>query len=196
MSGGGPEASSAYEVGPDGLFDTLTVRVGSGKALEIHLAANAKKINLRRLDHETIGVSLDETTDVVDLQDLWSVFNQGQPLGFDPVAFASDLSDFPVTLARETPFLTHPVFNKYHTETEMLRYLRRLEAKDLSLTTSMIPLGSCTMKLNATTRDVPRDVAGVRQDASVRARRAGGGLPHAWPMSWRNGSARSPDCRR
>ena len=67
---------------------------------------------------------------MVDLQDLWSVFNQGQPLGFDPAAFASDLSDFPVTMARETPFLTHPVFNKYHTETEMLRYLRRLEAKD------------------------------------------------------------------
>ncbi len=144
-----------YEVGPDGLFDTLSVHVGAGKALEIHLAANAKGINLRHLDSETIGVSLDETTDVVDLQDLWSVFNQGQPLGFDPATFSSDLSDFPVTMARETPFLTHPVFNKYHTETEMLRYLRRLEAKDLSLTTSMIPLGSCTMKLNSTTEMFP-----------------------------------------
>ena len=144
-----------YEVGPDGLFDTLTVHVGAGKALEIHLAANAKGINLRHLDSETIAVSLDETVDLVDLQDLWSVFNHGQPLGFDPSTFAADLSDFPVTMARETPFLSHPVFNKYHTETEMLRYLRRLEAKDLSLTTSMIPLGSCTMKLNSTTEMFP-----------------------------------------
>ena len=117
----------------------------------------AKRINLRHIDAETVGVSLDETVDLVDLQDLWSVFNGGQPLGFEPTAFAGELAhdDYPAPFARTRDFLTHPVFNRFHTETEMLRYLKRLESKDLSLTTSMIPLGSCTMKLNATTEMFP-----------------------------------------
>ena len=138
-------------------FDTVTVKVGAERAAAIHAAAQAKRINLRHIDAETVGVSLDETVDLVDLQDLWSVFNAGQPLGFEPAAFAAELAheEFPAPFARTSPFLGHPIFNKFHTETEMLRYLRRLEAKDLSLTTSMIPLGSCTMKLNATTEMFP-----------------------------------------
>ena len=120
--------------------------------------ANDKGINLRHVDAGTIGVSLDETVDLIDLQDLWSVFHGGQAPGFEPAAFASEADahiHFPADLARTSPFLAHPVFNRYHTETGMLRYLRRLESKDLSLTTSMIPLGSCTMKLNATTEMFP-----------------------------------------
>ncbi len=146
-----------FEVGPEHYFDTLEIKVGAGRALEIHLAAEAKGINLRRVDAETVGVTLDETVDLVDLQDLWQVFHQGESLGFEPAAFAAKLAaaEFPAPFARTSEFLTHPVFNKFHTETEMLRYLRRLESKDLSLTTSMIPLGSCTMKLNATTEMFP-----------------------------------------
>ena len=147
-----------FEVGPEAFFDTIQVKVGAGKAEEIHAQAQEKGINLRHVDAGTVGVSLDETVDLIDLQDLWSVFHGGQAPGFEPAAFASEADaeiHFPAALARRSAFLEHPVFNKYHTETEMLRYLRRLESKDLSLTTSMIPLGSCTMKLNATTEMFP-----------------------------------------
>ncbi|MBV9658447.1 MAG: aminomethyl-transferring glycine dehydrogenase [Verrucomicrobia bacterium] len=147
-----------YKISPnDGtFFDTLTVPVGAGRAEEIHRAAAAKRINLRRIDDATIGVSLDETVDLIDLQDLWSVFHDGRATGFDPVQLTADMElDLPAPLARTSPFLTHPVFSQHHTETEMLRYLRRLESRDLSLTTSMIPLGSCTMKLNASAEMLP-----------------------------------------
>ncbi len=147
-----------FEVGPEAFFDTIQVKVGAGRAEEIHALAQEKGINLRHVDAGTIGVSLDETVDLIDLQDLWTVFHGGQAPGFEPAAFASEAEgamQYPVALARTSPYLAHPVFNKYHTETEMLRYIRRLEARDLSLTTSMIPLGSCTMKLNATTEMFP-----------------------------------------
>jgi glycine dehydrogenase len=146
-----------FAVGPEPFFDTLLVSVGAGRAAAIHREAAAKRINLRVVDADTVGVSLDETVDLVDLQDLWSIFHGGEAFGFDPVGFAESLAvpDYPAPLARTSDFLTHPVFNRYHTETEMLRYLRRLEARDLSLTTSMIPLGSCTMKLNATAEMFP-----------------------------------------
>jgi glycine dehydrogenase len=146
-----------FTVGPEPFFDTLVVAVGAGRAAAVQRAAAAKRINLRPIDANTVGVSLDETVDQVDLQDLWSIFNGGRALGFDPVSFAEglDVADYPAPLARTSEYLTHPVFHRYHTETEMLRYLRRLESRDLSLTTSMIPLGSCTMKLNATAEMFP-----------------------------------------
>jgi glycine dehydrogenase len=151
-----------YEVGPEGsaFFDTLTVRAEPERIDDIHDRAEAKGINLRTIDDQTVGLSLDETVDLVDLQDLWSVFHDGQPSGFDPLGIAHELESsdgfaLPEFARRESPFLTHPVFNRYHTETEMLRYLHRLESRDLSLTTSMIPLGSCTMKLNATAEMFP-----------------------------------------
>ncbi len=145
------------QTAPTPFFDTLRVTVGPGLAAGIIEAAAAKRINLRAIDDATIGVSLDETVNLVDLQDLWSVFHGGDALGFDPAAFVETLppADFPPPLARTSAFLTHPVFQRFHTETEMLRYLRRLESRDLSLTTSMIPLGSCTMKLNATAEMFP-----------------------------------------
>ncbi len=147
-----------YEIDPaDGaFFDTLTIRVGPGKAADLHRAAAEKSINLRRIDEDTVGISLDETVDLVDLQDLWTIFHGRQIEGFDPAALAENFElEVPGTVTRTSEFLQHPVFNRFHTETEMLRYLRRLESRDLSLTTSMIPLGSCTMKLNATAEMFP-----------------------------------------
>ncbi len=147
-----------FEVGPEAFFDTIRVKVGAHKAEEIHALAQEKGINLRHVDAGTVGISLDETVDLIDLQDLWTVFHGGQAPGFEPAAFSTEAEgamQYPEALARTSDYLTHPVFHRFHTETEMLRYIRRLEAKDLSLTTSMIPLGSCTMKLNSTTEMFP-----------------------------------------
>ena len=131
-------------------FDTVRVELGGAKAAEIVALAEARQINLRVLDEQTVTIALDETTD--SIADLLAVFNGGKETGLDPAQLAAEAdAAFPESLRRTSPFLTQEVFNSHHTETEMLRYLRRLEAKDLSLTTSMISLGSCTMKLTATT---------------------------------------------
>jgi glycine dehydrogenase len=137
-------------------FDTLRVQVTGQSAKDVVEAAAARRINLRVFDAQTLGVALDETASAEDLRDLLEVFNGSHPLPFSLEELASQgTSDAPSPLRRTSPFLTHPVFNRYHSETEMLRYIRRLEARDLSLTTSMIPLGSCTMKLNATAEMFP-----------------------------------------
>jgi glycine cleavage system P protein (glycine dehydrogenase) len=141
-------------LGAEPFFDTLRVNVGNGRAAEIRKAAQAHRINLRILDPATIGVSLDETTTTKDVAELWTVFNLDQPLEFTVDQILAEVRP-PAFTRRRSAFLTHPVFNRYHSETEMLRYLRRLEAKDLSLAHSMIPLGSCTMKLNATAEMFP-----------------------------------------
>ncbi|MCX6967344.1 MAG: aminomethyl-transferring glycine dehydrogenase, partial [Verrucomicrobia bacterium] len=138
-----------WNVGNGPFFDTVRVDLGNMHAAEIVNLAQSRHVNLRVLDEHTITISLDETTD--DLADLFLIFNGGNEAGFDLATLAGEAdSAFAEGLARTSPFLTQPVFNAHHTETEMLRYIRRLEAKDLSLTTSMIALGSCTMKLNAT----------------------------------------------
>ena len=143
-----------WNVGSELFFDTVRVNLGAPRAAEIVALAQAREINLRVLDAETVTIALDETTD--DLSDLFAIFNGGKCAGFDLAALAAEAAgEFPATLQRTTPFLQEPVFNTHHTETEMLRYIRRLEAKDLSLTTSMISLGSCTMKLNATSEMLP-----------------------------------------
>ncbi len=141
-----------FEVADHPIFDTVRVRVEA--SAPVIQAACAEGINLRALDERTVCISLDETTD--DLEPILRAFNGGKDVGGlgrwkGPETFHLHNGD----IARTTPFLTHPVFNRYHTETEMLRYIRGLEAKDLSLTTSMIPLGSCTMKLNATSEMFP-----------------------------------------
>ncbi len=132
-------------------FDTLRVipSAGSGAA-NIHHEALRRKINLRRYHDDTIGISLDQRTLLDDVHTLLHVFSPNRPLPFmiDPVVKTARFA-LPPELHRHTPFMTHPVFNQYHSETEMQRYMRRLESKDLSLTHSMIPLGSCTMKLNS-----------------------------------------------
>jgi len=133
-------------------FDTLRVRLLSENADSLLTRAQQRGINIRRLDRQTVGISLDETVTTRDIRDLCELFGSGvdtEEAKQDPGANPGT-SAIQADLQRTSDFLTHEVFHKYHSETEMLRYLRRLESRDLSLTTSMIPLGSCTMKLNAT----------------------------------------------
>ncbi|MCT7959753.1 aminomethyl-transferring glycine dehydrogenase [Laspinema sp. D1] len=145
-----------YHLGSEPFFDTLRVELGTKSQSQILAAAANHQINLRILDETTLGISLDETTTLEDLQNLWAIFASGEPLPFTVEQLATEVnSRFDSTFARTSSYLTHPVFNRYHSETELLRYLHRLESKDLSLTTSMIPLGSCTMKLNATAEMIP-----------------------------------------
>jgi glycine dehydrogenase len=138
-------------------FDTLTVK--TDRAAQLHAIAAEKGVNLRRVDAGHIGISLDETTTRDDIALLWAIFAQGvsnAPASpdFDAIE-ASAQSAFPEQLARTSAFLAHPTFNRYHAEHEMLRYLRSLADKDLALDRTMIPLGSCTMKLNATSEMIP-----------------------------------------
>ena len=140
-----------YKISSENFFDTLRVELGNTKLDAILDAANERNINLRIFDNSTVGISLDETTTEADLIDLWQIFALKDQLPFT----VEELSISNSQLSRISKYLTHPVFNRYHSETELLRYLHQLESKDLSLTTSMIPLGSCTMKLNATSEMIP-----------------------------------------
>jgi glycine dehydrogenase len=137
-------------------FDTLSVEMGARSGADVIEAARKRGINLRASGDARVIVALDETATADDVDELLEIFAAGQGAAptFDSLAATVD-SRYDERFARTTPFLTHPVFNSYHSETEMLRYLKRLENKDLSLTTSMIPLGSCTMKLNATAEMYP-----------------------------------------
>lgn len=135
-------------------FDTVKVKVADANAIAD--AAYKSGINLRIIDKNTITAAFDETTTLEDVDDLFSVFSGGKPVPFTAASLAHEVeSAIPSGLVRESPYLTHPIFNTYHTEHELLRYLQRLQSKDLSLCHSMIPLGSCTMKLNATTEMMP-----------------------------------------
>ncbi|MBN3909585.1 MAG: aminomethyl-transferring glycine dehydrogenase [Nostoc sp. NMS1] len=143
-----------YSVVSESFFDTLRVELGTHNLEDILAASEQLQINLRVFDATTVGISLDETTKSEDLIDLWQIFAGTDDLPFTLEELTS--ASLPhLSLSRTTTYLTHPVFNRYHSETELLRYLHKLEAKDLSLTTSMIPLGSCTMKLNATAEMIP-----------------------------------------
>ncbi|MBO3463833.1 aminomethyl-transferring glycine dehydrogenase, partial [Aetokthonos hydrillicola] len=148
-----------YNIGSENYFDTLRVELGTHSLDKILAACEAHQINIRIFDASTVGISLDETTTEEDLIDLWRVFALGHDLSFPVEELLTDelLTDKASgdPFARTSAYLTHPVFNSYHSETELLRYLHKLESKDLSLTTSMIPLGSCTMKLNATSEMIP-----------------------------------------
>ncbi|MDA7916531.1 aminomethyl-transferring glycine dehydrogenase, partial [Verrucomicrobia bacterium] len=136
-------------------FDTLTLTVEAGQMEAIQARAEAAMINLRFVDDTTLSIALDECVTVPEVQALWEVVSGADELPeFEALAASVD-SMIPDELARKSEFLTHAVFNQYHSETEMMRYLRRLESRDLSLTRSMIPLGSCTMKLNATVEMFP-----------------------------------------
>ncbi|MFJ2990606.1 aminomethyl-transferring glycine dehydrogenase [Collimonas sp. NPDC087041] len=135
-------------------FDTITVHTG-GHTQDIHAAARGQQVNLRLIDDGSIGISLDETTTRADVEALWQIFAVGKPLpSFDQLEAEAE-EKIPSGLQRGSAYLTHPVFNSHHSETQMLRYLRALADKDLALDRSMIPLGSCTMKLNATTEMIP-----------------------------------------
>ncbi|MDO8384798.1 MAG: glycine dehydrogenase (aminomethyl-transferring), partial [Polaromonas sp.] len=144
-----------YEITNSGAFDSVTIKTGDATNL---IAGRARQAgaNLRFRLNNHLGVSLDETTSRKDIELLWSFFAQpGQAV---PVVSAFEkgmASLIPDDLRRSSDFLTHPVFNTHHSETGMLRYIRMLSDKDLALDRSMIPLGSCTMKLNATSEMIP-----------------------------------------
>ena len=140
-----------HQVATKNIFDTVRVQLKSTQATDVLKIAEQHKINLRAIDEKTIGISLDETTSANDLPLLWQISNGDQPANLKVADFKVN-SQFTI---RNSQFLQHQVFNRYHSETEMLRYLKRLEARDLSLTASMIPLGSCTMKLNAVSEMFP-----------------------------------------
>jgi glycine dehydrogenase len=145
-----------YQLANDTYFDTLTVI--TDKADELHRIANDHGINLRRVDARHVGLSLDETTTREDLAALLKIFGGAadKDATFDIDSLDQDAQDaFPASLARTSAYLTHPTFHRYHAEHEMLRYLRALADKDLALDRTMIPLGSCTMKLNSTSEMIP-----------------------------------------
>ena len=145
-----------YRIVHPGFFDTLCLEVEPWALPRLLEAAWARKINLRAMPPNRICIALDETVTVGDLSDLIAVFSLNETLPYlADEAGARAESAIPQALRRTSPFCTHPVFQRYRSETEMLRYIKRLEARDLSLTSAMIPLGSCTMKLNATTEMVP-----------------------------------------
>ncbi|HXE58221.1 MAG TPA: aminomethyl-transferring glycine dehydrogenase [Gemmatimonadales bacterium] len=145
-----------YRIVHEHFFDTLCVEVEPWALPRILDAARHRRINLRPLPPNRICVALDETVTLGDLADLITIFslNEALPFMLDDLGVKQERA-IPEPLRRTSPFLTHPVFHRYRSETEMLRYIHRLQARDLSLTSAMIPLGSCTMKLNATTEMMP-----------------------------------------
>jgi glycine dehydrogenase len=142
-----------FELASENFFDTIVVKVEDIKSFKDK--AERQQINLRYIDQHHIGISIDETVEMNDLFDLINCFENDK----DPVAFSFDeeetLHSIPPFAMRTSAFLTHPVFNSHHSETQMMRYIKQLENKDLALNTSMISLGSCTMKLNAATQMIP-----------------------------------------
>ena len=145
-----------YTIRHDHFFDTIRIDLGSRSATLLREAADAQGINLRYFDDGSVGVALDETVRASELDTLFAVFGHDRAFNFTADELAGLMDDgYDGPLVRTTPYLTHPVFHRYHSETEMMRYLHRLAARDLSLTTSMIPLGSCTMKLNAAAELMP-----------------------------------------
>ncbi len=149
---GGLEAAG-YELAADAFFDTITILTDQAEA-GVEAAAD-QGMNLRLASSGTVGISLDETTDDDDVDRLLALFGAGDVAPAPDGDAADPDRRMPADLVRTSEFLTHPVFNSHHSETEMLRYINRLRTKDLSLVHSMIPLGSCTMKLNATTEMIP-----------------------------------------
>jgi glycine dehydrogenase len=142
-----------HKVPEEPFFDTVAIELSGRDADSVVAKALDKGVNLRKLDEQTVVVAFDETVERADFEDVLAALG-GESLDVDQLERAVEV-DLPAPHARTGPFLEHPVFGRFHTEHEMLRYIRRLEAKDLSLAQSMIPLGSCTMKLNATAEMEP-----------------------------------------
>ena len=146
-------ANLGHTITHQAFFDTIRIELKGISIDEIKTRAATKQINLRYLEDNAIAISLDETVSKQDLIDLIAIFSEDQ--SEDQFVIRNSQFVIPNSLIRNSPYLTHPVFNSYHSESELLRYIYRLQSKDLSLTTSMIPLGSCTMKLNATSEMLP-----------------------------------------
>src|SRR3954467_12181218 len=145
-----------YTVMHDDFFDTIRVVPGKRNSQAVVDEARERRINVRVMDDRGVVIALDETVSNDDIANLLAAFNGGKDpdFGVEDLAMGAD-PRYDERFNRTTPFLTHPVFNKHHAETEMLRYMHKLESRDLSLVHSMIPLGSCTMKLNATAEMMP-----------------------------------------
>ena len=152
--------AKGFAINNTNFFDTITVNVGDNQKA-INQAALAAEINLRLVGSDSLGISLNETTTAADLENLLAVFGV---TGVELSSLDAQIREgknitannaIPADLLRSDAVLTHPVFNTYHSETEMLRYLKRLESRDIALNNAMIPLGSCTMKLNATAEMIP-----------------------------------------
>ncbi len=148
-------AGFGFKVATKAFVDTVTLHV-PGRAHALWAKAKEKRINLRFVDADHLGISFDQSTRRQELVKLLSVFRSdaGHSVDLDKIDLETS-EVLPKSLQRTSPYLTHPVFSLYHSETEMLRYLRHLQAKDLALDQAMIPLGSCTMKLNATSEMIP-----------------------------------------
>ncbi|MBM5071758.1 aminomethyl-transferring glycine dehydrogenase [Vibrio parahaemolyticus] len=143
-----------FELAHNSFFDTITINTGE-KTQDLYTKALAADINLRVLPGK-LGISLDETTTVADVEALFAVFGVKEDVTALSTEIAgNEFAAIPEALRRTSEYLTHPVFNTYHSETQMMRYLKQLENKDFSLTHGMIPLGSCTMKLNAAAEMIP-----------------------------------------
>ncbi len=145
-----------YTIVNEDYFDTIRVALGKRNAQVILDEARQRRINLRAMEDRSVVIALDETVSNDDIANLLASFNGGKDpeFGLEDVLAGAD-TRYDERFNRTTPFLTHPVFNKHHAETEMLRYMNKLQSRDLSLVHSMIPLGSCTMKLNATAEMMP-----------------------------------------
>ncbi|HKP63603.1 MAG TPA: aminomethyl-transferring glycine dehydrogenase [Polyangiales bacterium] len=146
-------AKLGFDSGEGSRFDTLRLPLAAAKSDAIYARAQAKRINLRRYADGALGIALDETTTLDEVQTLLEVFG-AKPGSVDEFLENAD-REYPQGVARSSAFLAHEIWQRYHVEHELLRYMQRLQHKDLSLTTSMIPLGSCTMKLNATAEMYP-----------------------------------------
>ncbi|EGQ7998717.1 aminomethyl-transferring glycine dehydrogenase [Vibrio vulnificus] len=145
---------SGYELAHNAFFDTITINTGDNTQA-LYAKAQAADINLRLLDGQ-IGISFDETTTVADIDALFAIFDVKENVNALSTNIAgNEFAAIPEACRRTSRFLTHPVFNTHHSETQMMRYLKQLENKDFSLTHGMIPLGSCTMKLNAAAEMIP-----------------------------------------
>ena len=146
-----------FSITSEQFFDTVTVQTGE-QTVAIHASAYMQEVNLRNVDEAHVGLSFDESTTIDDVVLLWQVFAQAANRNLDLSVASLDQSVsccLPGELLREGAVLTHPVFDRYHSETEMMRYLRKLADRDLALDRAMIPLGSCTMKLNAASEMIP-----------------------------------------
>ncbi|ENC6732819.1 aminomethyl-transferring glycine dehydrogenase [Vibrio navarrensis] len=145
---------TGFELAHNAFFDTITINTGD-QTQALYAKAQAADINLRLLEGQ-IGISFDETTTVADVEALFAIFGVNEAVNALSTDIASnEFAAIPENCRRTSEYLTHPVFNTYHSETQMMRYLKKLENKDFSLTHGMIPLGSCTMKLNAAAEMIP-----------------------------------------
>ncbi len=147
--------SFGYEIVHQNYFDTLLIKDNEGKVDELIAFAEKHTINLRKVDHEHFAISLNETIELTELNNLIRLFAEFKKHSFQNIDHTIGNSTTTASLKRTSSYLTHPIFNSYHSETEMMRYIKRLENKDFSLVHGMIPLGSCTMKLNAATELLP-----------------------------------------